>query len=109
MPIFIREPELEARLQTLAEGQPIPTSKAEMVRAVLGVVAEACERTGNPEAWREIGNAASASVAGAQPKSSGHLGSDDDQTIPQTSHRANGNGSRSTERPAHGSDSASPK
>lgn len=71
MPITLRKPELDSRVQAIADGQPTRVSKHAMAEAMLGAVCAACEQTGNPEAWREIGNAASNGSAGAQQNGTG--------------------------------------
>ena len=55
MPIFVRNPSLEKRLDKLAQKQPVPTTRTQMLEAIGDLAAAACERTGNPEAWRQIG------------------------------------------------------
>ena len=58
MPIFLRNSDLDSRLQELAEGQPCPTTKHGMAEAILRRGLDAVDLTGNPEAWRTIGNPA---------------------------------------------------
>lgn len=83
MPIFIRNPRLDSRLEKLAKRQPVPAKKHPFIEAVLNRALDACDQTGNPEAWREIGpspastapppdassTAAAPSVLGARPSS----------------------------------------
>lgn len=55
MPILIRHDRFDERLDGLTKRQPVASSRTALVDAILEVAIEACERTGNAEAWREIG------------------------------------------------------
>jgi hypothetical protein len=90
MPIFIRNPKLEATLDKIAQGQPARTTKHGLVEAMLVRAVALC--VDDPMGWMKVGSANGS--ADAQSKSSGHLESDDNQTTSQGSHRANGNAKR---------------
>lgn len=49
-----QDPDLDARLAALAAAQPVPTSKAALVRAICEAACAAFEQTRDPLAWRPM-------------------------------------------------------
>ena len=59
MPIFIRNPDLDRRLDELAAKQPNVIGKAKrtpLAETILLTIVEECERSEDPEAWRKRGH-----------------------------------------------------